>query len=232
MKNSKLLIFISLFNLALLVSQLAGFSDAGDKSAAIGYNAKLLERDTNLVLIYGGDTVRWTITRAGNNFILGSSSAQPRGSITAQYFNGPNGVSSFDQLWVHSTVGVSEDFYNEGTSKFAGYAIMDSVYARTLVTPLATITAAAITTLTGTSATYTRVTCGDSLSTRWSIADSYRLRTTAGAPTINKEDAVIYVKGGKLIFKYKDSGGSDYYYYCNLAAGASITELTFSLSEP
>lgn len=121
MKTNKLQIFITAFQLALIIIMLFGFSNSSDKSISIGYNAKFVERDTNLALIYGDDTVRLTITRAGNNLILGSSSTQPSGSITADNFLGNNGISTFQTAWINSTVGVTEDFYVEGDALIAGY---------------------------------------------------------------------------------------------------------------
>jgi hypothetical protein len=226
MKNTKFLYLISFFNLALLIVMLFGFTGAGDKSISIGYNAKIVERDSNLVIMYGDDTPRVIITRIGNNFILGSASNIPRGSITAEYFEGSNGISSFDKAWINSTVGVTEDFYVEGTSKMTGYLTGDSIYARTINTPTGLITA-----LTGTSAVYNRVTGSDSVITGNSISRLFTMRSNSGV-AIGKDEGAIYLKGALLIFAYRNSGGTMYYYYANLSSGADINSFTFSFSEP
>ncbi len=109
-----------------------GFNTLVDKSISVGNNFRFVERDTNFVAIYGDDTVRFVLTRAGNNLTLGPASNIARGTITAETFNGTTGASAFDKAWVNSTVGVSEDFYVEGDSKMTGYLDVDTTYSRAI----------------------------------------------------------------------------------------------------
>lgn len=213
MKN-KLIYFWLAF---LTAGYFFAFTGAGDNAISIGYNAKIVETGSEIQIKYG-DT---TVTDINRNTKLLTHD----GAIAADYFTGSDGISSFDQLWVHSTVGVVEDFYNEGTSKFADYATMDSVYSRTLVTPVG-----AIATLTGTTATINGISADSVVSTN-TITRLAMLRSNSGV-TIGKEEAGIYLNGVNLIFAYRDGVGTYYYYYFDMTTGANIEALSYSFSEP
>jgi hypothetical protein len=120
MKTNKFLILISVFNLFFFIMLLAGFNNSGDKSISIGYNAKIMERDTNISIIYGDDTVRMVLNRISNNLYLGSTSVTPRGSVYAIDFQGTSGMSRFGSVVVGADISPTENFYVAGTSLFTG----------------------------------------------------------------------------------------------------------------
>ncbi len=118
MKTKNLIIILLI--LGIVTAYLMG-SGSGDRSVSVGYNFRFVDRDTNFAAIYGDDTVRMVLVRNGNNLILGSNSADTRGYIAADYFSGLAGISSFQAVYVNSSVGVTEDFYVEGDALITGY---------------------------------------------------------------------------------------------------------------
>lgn len=125
-KNKFQLLIITWLSFITAFMFIYGFGNGADKSVSIGYNARITETDTNLVIAYG-DTNRIVISRANHTVTFGSSTAAPTESIAATCFEGLDGISSLDQLWVHASSGVTEDFYVEGNTLLTGYTDTDSL---------------------------------------------------------------------------------------------------------